>query len=63
MYDGSEEQLIPFLTKFDVRRQHKGWEPATYATINRKCYDSITHFTFITVTNIEAYMIQWPWSS
>ncbi len=36
LYDGSEETLIPFLTKLDIRRQHEGWAPATYITLDNK---------------------------
>jgi hypothetical protein len=62
IYDGSEEQLIPFLTKLHVQHQHEGWAPATYANINGKCYDLTTLFAFVTDTDIEAYPIQ-HWES
>jgi hypothetical protein len=28
-YDGTENELIPFLTRLDIRRQHEGWASAT----------------------------------
>jgi hypothetical protein len=42
LYDGSEDTLIPFLTKLDLRRQHEGWAPATYITVADKRYDLTT---------------------
>ncbi len=35
-YNGSEEERIPFLTLLDIRRQNKGWAPATYHTITQQ---------------------------
>lgn len=29
-YDGSEEGLIPFLTRLDVRQKNEGWYPAIF---------------------------------
>jgi hypothetical protein len=53
-YNGSEDQLIPFLTKFDIRHQDEGWSPATY-TIEEKRINLTCNFalvTEITITNI-----------
>jgi hypothetical protein len=52
LYNGSEQQLIPFLTKLDLRRQHEGWAPATYVTIDNKKHDLTTHFALISETDI-----------
>jgi hypothetical protein len=46
-YDGSEEHLIPFLTRLDLRRQNEGWAPATFVTINAQQYDLTCHFAGI----------------
>jgi hypothetical protein len=47
-YDGSEEGLIPFLTKLDLRLQHEDWAPATYVTIANKRHGLTVHFTSLT---------------
>lgn len=47
-YDGTEENLIPFLTHLDIRRQNEGWAPATYIMIDGKSVDLTCHFTLIT---------------
>jgi hypothetical protein len=46
-YDGSSEQLIPFLNRLDIRRQDEGWYPITFLTIQYNKYDLIRHFTKI----------------
>jgi hypothetical protein len=46
-YDGSSEQLIPFLNRLDIRRQDKGWYPITFLTIHGIKYDLIRHFAKI----------------
>lgn len=51
-YDGSEEHLIPFLTRLDLRRQNEGWAPATYITINDTQYDLTCHFACVDETDI-----------
>ncbi len=38
-YDGTKDELIPFLTRLDIRRQHEGWASATYITIHGQTYD------------------------
>jgi hypothetical protein len=43
-YDGSEDNLMTFLTRLDVRRQNEGWAPATYITIDGKRIDLCIHF-------------------
>jgi hypothetical protein len=30
LYDGSPEQLVPFLNRLDIRRQDEGWYPITF---------------------------------
>lgn len=44
-YDGSSEQLVPFLNRLDIRRQDEGWYPITFITINNNKYDLIRDFT------------------
>jgi hypothetical protein len=46
-YDGSSEQLIPFLNRLDIRRQDEGWYPMTFLTIHGIKYDLIRHFAKI----------------
>jgi len=43
-YDGSEDQLVPFLTRLDLRRQNEGRASATYVKIAEKQYDLTLHF-------------------
>lgn len=38
-YDGSEEELIPFLIHLHIRQQEKGWAPATFMDMDNKKYD------------------------
>ena len=45
--DGSEDQLNPFLTRLDLRRQNEGWAPATYIKIAEEQYDLTVHFSMI----------------
>jgi hypothetical protein len=48
IYDGSEEHLISFLTRLDIRRQNEGWAPATYIQINSSTIDLTCHFSQVT---------------
>jgi hypothetical protein len=61
-YDGSEEGLIPFLTRLDVRQKNEGWYPAIFVT-----EDGITTalcFHFAQVTNVQAKSNAMPrWST
>jgi hypothetical protein len=52
-YNGSEEGLIPFLTKLDIRRQHKGWASATYLDVEKKRYNLTTHFALLTESTVK----------
>jgi hypothetical protein len=52
LYDGSEEELMPFLTRIDMRRQDEGWAPATYVTVGDKTYDLTFEFAHVTEDNI-----------
>jgi hypothetical protein len=47
LYDGSSEQLIPFLNCLDIRRQDEGWHPITFLDIHGTKYDLIRNFTTI----------------
>jgi hypothetical protein len=44
-YDGSEDQLVPFLSRLDIRRQNEGWSSATFVTLSDKTYDLTSNFT------------------
>lgn len=44
LYDGSPDQLVPFLNRLDIRRQDEGWYPITFLTIQDNNYDLIRHF-------------------
>jgi hypothetical protein len=44
LYDGSPEQLVPFLNRLVIRRQDEGWYPITFLTIQHQTYDLIRHF-------------------
>jgi hypothetical protein len=46
-YDGSEDQLVPFLTRLDLRRQNEGWASATYVKIAEKQLGLTLHFAMI----------------
>jgi len=52
--NGSEEGLIPFLNKLDLRRQNEGWSPATYITIAEKRYDLTTHVTLLNESHLKS---------
>lgn len=59
-YDGTEDELIPFLTRLDIRRQHEGWAPATYVTIHSKTYDLTSKFAQVSEYDItEAAESRW----
>jgi hypothetical protein len=47
LYNGSSEQLIPFLNRLDIRRQDEGWYPVTFLTIQGTKYDLIRNFATI----------------
>jgi hypothetical protein len=53
-YDGSEDQLVPFLTRLDIRRQNEGWSSATFVTISDKIYDLTSNFASISEPDITA---------
>jgi hypothetical protein len=54
IYDGTKDNLIPFLTKLDLRQQNKGLALATYITIEDKQHDLTLHFSLINKTDVEA---------
>jgi len=35
-YDGSKEELMPFLTRLDIWRQDEGWAPAMFVDVEGK---------------------------
>jgi hypothetical protein len=52
LYNGSEDSLVPFLTKLDLRRQNEGWASATFITVNHHTYDLTCNFTNVNETEV-----------
>jgi len=52
IYDGSPEQLVPFLNHLDIRRHDEGWYPITFITINQEKLDLLRDFTHIKEADI-----------
>jgi len=48
IYNGSEDDLMPFLLRLDIRRQDEGWSPATYVSVENKSYDLTFEFAHVT---------------
>jgi hypothetical protein len=46
-YNGSSEQLLPFLNRLNIRHQYKGWHPITFLTIWGHKYDLTCYFAQI----------------
>ncbi len=51
-YDGSPDQLIPFLNRLDIRRQDESCYPSTNFTVAGKSYDLTRHFTQVSGDDI-----------
>lgn len=47
LYDGSSEQLVPFLNRLEIWRQDEGLYPITFLDIHNTKYDLIRHFAKI----------------
>jgi hypothetical protein len=50
LYDGSEDQLIPFLTLLDIQQKDEGWSPATFCSVtvsDKTNVDLIHHFAHV----------------
>jgi hypothetical protein len=47
IYDGSAEQLVPFLNCLDIRRQDESWYPITFLHLGTHHLDLTRHFTQI----------------
>jgi len=62
LYDSSEDNLVPFLTKLELCRQHEGWASATFVTVAGKKYDLTTHFSLLTEADMQAATTD-HWSS
>lgn len=62
IYDGSEDELMSFLTRVDIRCQDKGWASATYVTINGRKLDLTYKFAHITEAEI-LQIVQAQWTS
>jgi hypothetical protein len=61
-YDGTEENLIPFLTRLDLWHQNEGWAPTTYVEVDEKIHDFMLHFSMVMKTDIETQPTM-RWSS
>jgi hypothetical protein len=46
-YDGTADQLVPFLNRLDIRRQDESWYPITFVHIGHNTYDLLRHFAKI----------------
>ncbi len=62
LYNGTKEDLMPFLLCLDIRHQDEGWAPATYTLFKEKSYDLTYKFAHITETVIAA-MVEARWTS
>jgi hypothetical protein len=51
-YDGSPDNLIPFLNRLDIRRQDESWYPTTIVIINGKSFDLTRHFVQVSEDDI-----------
>jgi hypothetical protein len=47
VYDGTADQLVPFLNRLDIRRQDESWYPITFINIGDQTYDLLRHFAKI----------------
>lgn len=61
-YDGSEDQLIPFLSRVDIRRQNEGWSSATYVQISDMTYDLTSNFASVSESDITR-IVEARWTS
>jgi hypothetical protein len=62
IYDGSEGELMPFLTQIDIRRQDEGWAPTTYVTLNGRKLDLTYEFAHIMEADI-LHTVKARWTS
>jgi hypothetical protein len=62
LYEGTEEDLMPFLLRLDIQRQDEGWALATYITVDEHRYDLTIEFAHITEQNVIACAAN-RWSS
>jgi hypothetical protein len=62
IYDGSPEQLVPFLNRLDIRRQDEGWYPITFLKIGDHGYDITRHFTKLD-ESVMLQEVKMRWSS
>ncbi len=52
IYDGSEDQLIPFLSRLDIERQNEGWAPTTYIQLHDIKYNLTSNFASVKEADI-----------
>jgi hypothetical protein len=62
LYEGTEEDLIPFLLHLDIRSQDEGWAPATYITIEGNQYGLTIEFAHVNEDHVTECASK-PWSS
>jgi hypothetical protein len=53
-YDGSSDQLIPFLNRLDIRRQDESWYPSTFISIGSDSFDLTRQFAKVSESDITA---------
>ncbi len=46
-YDGTEDDLMPFLLRLDIQHQDEGWVPATYVKTPNKGFNLTTEFAHV----------------
>jgi len=51
-YDGTEEDLMPFLLRLNIWCQDEGWAPATYIKIDDATFDLTTEFSHVTESQV-----------
>jgi hypothetical protein len=61
-YDGTPDQLIPFLNRLDIRRQDESWYPSTIFILDDKTFDLTRHFAKVSEEDITNAAKQ-RWSS
>ncbi len=61
-YDGSEDQLVPFLSRVDFHRQNEGWSSAPYIRISDTTCDLTSNYASVTESDITS-IVEAHWNS
>jgi len=51
-FDGTPDNLVPFLNRLDIRRHNESWGSITYVTVNGRQLDLIRNFSQIPETTV-----------